>query len=861
MSATPHEDVTVAGPAVGEAVSRFWNERGRGHAVSVDEVLESMGPVGDYAQTRATAIRVIASQAAVVSGAVDTSEDDRATVESSIGAASGKIKRHGPMPQIDGYDLVACLGAGGMGAVFEGYQSSTGRRVAVKFMLDAAGMHEASRKRFEREVEVVARLEHPGIVSVIDSGVRKGKYFYVMEYVTGKMLDKAMEPGVCAAETAIGLVTRVCDAVDYAHQRGVLHRDLKPSNVIVDEKGSPHLLDFGLAKVFDPSASDGGSHGQMGLTISGPGHLLGTLAYMSPEQARGRHDETSVRTDVYSLGAIAYELLTGRLPCLTSDNLSATLASIMEQDPPAVSSLRRGIGRDLDAVVLRALEKDPQKRYATAGEFAADLRRYLAHEPVEARRVSVAGRTWRWVQRNRAVSTVAAVALVTLLGVSAVLLRGLVRERDDAKYSLGVLMNALQATDPGALAREPTVVDLLDGANKELDSNPPQRRMTEAAVREILGNMYSKLGAYDRAQKAQSRALLMLRREKPGDNPDVADAMHNLAATLWWEGKYDQAEPLYTEALEMKRRLYQGDNPSIAKTITHLAACKLRRNHPAEARSLYDEALAMQRRLHGDSSQEVAAAINNVAKCELDAEHFTRAESLFRQALAMITRIAGDEHPGTAAASQNLGDCLNKQAAAALVRGDGADAARASAAAKDAFARALRIRKRMYPRGHHLAAASLCGMARAELYAGELDNAERDAHAGLEMFRQTRKADHPDIADGLGAVGMVQLARGESSAAAESITEALRILEHTQPPAESELVSLRTLLGRAQLAGGRLEEAQATLERALADARTLRGDRSVTTLAAAVPLVDVYAARGEPEKAAALARTLSESGK
>ena len=343
MPGSPNEDVTLAGPAVSEAVSRFWSERGHGRAVSVDEVLETMGPVGDYAQTRATTIRVIASQAAVVSGAMENvSEDDRATVASSIGSASGKLTRHGPMPQIEGYDLVACLGAGGMGAVFEGYQSSTGRRVAVKFMLDAAGMHEGARKRFEREVEVVARLEHPGIVSVIDSGVRKGKYYYVMEYVTGKMLDKALTPGQCPPETAIKLITQVCDAVDYAHQHGVLHRDLKPSNIIVDEKGLPHLLDFGLAKVFDPAESDGGSHGQMGLTISGPGHLLGTLAYMSPEQARGRHDETSVRTDVYSLGAIAYELLTGRLPCLMSDSLSNTLASIMEQDPPAASSIRHG---------------------------------------------------------------------------------------------------------------------------------------------------------------------------------------------------------------------------------------------------------------------------------------------------------------------------------------------------------------------------------------------------------------------------------------------------------------------------------------------------------------------------------------
>jgi tetratricopeptide (TPR) repeat protein len=454
---------------------------------------------------------------------------------------------------------------------------------------------------------------------------------------------------------------------------------------------------------------------------------------------------------------------------------------------------------------------------------------------------------------------VAALAIVTLIAVSAVLFAKIVRERDEARSTFALLKETLESVDPRQLNRELTVVDLLDGASARIDKSPPERRTTEAAVREILGNVYRNIGNYDRSGAALEKALTIRRDETRGDSVEVADTLHNLAATRWWEGKYAEAEPLYQESLDMKRRLFRGDHPSIAITITHLAACRLRQNQLSQARALYDEALAMQKRIHGEESPEVAAAINNVAKCELDAERYSAAERLFRQALAMITKLKGPDDSGTASASQNLGDCLNRQSAAAALRGDTDAADRAAGSARDAFTAALAIRTRMYPRGHHLVAASLCGLSRAQLLLGDITDAETNARTGLEMYQRTRKPDHPDIADGLEVWGSVLLAKGDAGGACAAMTEAVRMVAASRPPAEGQLISLRTLLGRAELQAGRLPDAETHLQEALVAARKLRGDRSHATMGAARALFELYSLRHDAAKAAQM-RALAESG-
>src|ERR1043166_327869 len=266
---------------VAQIVDRFLMLRSAGRRLSIDEVLESFrddSEPGDLAAVRANAVKSIARLRGC------RADESAAAPSASAHELAGEV-----LPELDGYDLIDLLGRGGMGAVYEAYQQSTGRRVAVKLLLNEGVASAAARRRFEREVELIARLQHPAIVSVIDSGVHRGHYFYVMDYVDGQLLDQAVEPGGVDVRPAIQQLIRICEAVEYAHQRGVLHRDLKPSNVLIDLRGQPRVLDFGLGRSFDPQGSI-----ERGASISEPGQLLGTLGYMSPEQARGQSDQTSV---------------------------------------------------------------------------------------------------------------------------------------------------------------------------------------------------------------------------------------------------------------------------------------------------------------------------------------------------------------------------------------------------------------------------------------------------------------------------------------------------------------------------------------------------------------------------------------
>lgn len=267
-----------------------------------------------------------------------------------------------------GYELIGCLGHGAMGVVYEAFQISTGRRVAIKVMLDSGAGQ--ARLRFEREVELLARLDHSGIVGLIDSGLKDGCGYFIMERIDGVRLDQAAEPGRAPVATVIELISQAADAAAYAHERGVLHRDIKPANILVGKDGRVRLVDFGLAKAFGPFPSCASPR----LTLPGAAGLVGTLAYMPPEQAAGRTDDAGPWSDVYSLAAVAYYLLTGRTTIRRAASTREALDDIAGSMIVAPSSLRPGIGVRLDAVLMKALSRRTTDRYESARAFAAALR-------------------------------------------------------------------------------------------------------------------------------------------------------------------------------------------------------------------------------------------------------------------------------------------------------------------------------------------------------------------------------------------------------------------------------------------------------------------------------------------------------
>ena len=322
------------------------------------------------------------------------------------------------------YEILREIARGGMGVVFRARQISLNRPVAIKMILAGQLADETDIRRFHTEAEAAANLDHPGIVPIYEVGQHQGQHYFSMGYVEGQSLSHRLADGPLPSREAAGLIRRVCEAIEYAHQHGVIHRDLKPANILLDKTGNPRVTDFGLAKKIQ---------GDSGLT--GSGQIMGTPSYMPPEQAGGKRGEVGPAADVYALGATLYALVTGRPPFQAATAMD-TVNQVVSDDPIPPRRLNASIPRDLETICLKCLEKGPSRRYPTAAALAADLGRYLMGEPILARPVARVERAVKWARRKPAIAALLGlVTLVTALGLGGVLWqwRSAVRARNDAQ--------------------------------------------------------------------------------------------------------------------------------------------------------------------------------------------------------------------------------------------------------------------------------------------------------------------------------------------------------------------------------------------------------------------------------------------
>lgn len=318
-----------------------------------------------------------------------------------------------PAPEFANYEILEVIGHGGMGIVYKARQRNTERIVALKVILTGALAGETEVRRFRAEARAVAKLRHPNIVTLFEVGHENGQHFYSMEYVEGESLLEKVRRNRLSAEEAARIVQKVCEAVETAHQEGILHRDLKPANILIDKRGEPRITDFGLAQ-----------QRELRTDLTRTGMVLGTPSYMPPEQATGKTREIGVCSDVYSLGATFYETLTGRPP-FQAESAIETLRQVVEIPPAAPRLLNPKLARDLEVICLKALRKQPLQRYASALEFGEDIGRFLRKEPIRARPIGIVERNVAWCLRNPALAGAvgAAVLLLGLLAVAALLFR------------------------------------------------------------------------------------------------------------------------------------------------------------------------------------------------------------------------------------------------------------------------------------------------------------------------------------------------------------------------------------------------------------------------------------------------------
>jgi serine/threonine protein kinase len=308
-------------------------------------------------------------------------------------------------PAIPGYEILGVLGRGGMGVIYEARQVGLKRGVALKMMRDQAGASAQDLARFATEAEAVARLQHPNIVQIYEIGAHAGRPFFSLELLTGGSLDQKLAGAPLQAASSAQLVESLARAVHYAHQHGILHRDLKPANVLLTAEGLPKIADFGLAKL---TAADAGQ------TQSGT--VLGTPSYIAPEQARGQIKDLGSAVDIYSLGAILYETLTGRPPFRAETPLE-TMRQVQAEEPVSVIRLQPKAPRDLNTICMKCLQKEPHKRYSSAEALADDLRRFRAGEPIQAQPVRVLERSVKWAKRRPTLAALVAVSVVAVLGL------------------------------------------------------------------------------------------------------------------------------------------------------------------------------------------------------------------------------------------------------------------------------------------------------------------------------------------------------------------------------------------------------------------------------------------------------------
>jgi serine/threonine protein kinase/tetratricopeptide (TPR) repeat protein len=716
-------------------------------------------------------------QALLASGLVAGTPDPATT--------RGALAEERPGDRLGHYQLVEKIGEGGCGTVWQAEQEHpVRRRVALKVIKLGMDTKEVI-ARFEAERQALAMMDHPNIAKVYDAGTTDtGRPFFVMELVRGTPITSFCDERKLSTAARLELFISVCHAVQHAHQKGIIHRDIKPSNILValhDDQPVPKVIDFGIAKATAGRLTDQ-------TLFTAVEQFIGTPVYMSPEQAQLSVVDIDTRSDIYSLGVLLYELLTGRTPFDSIELLKVGIDEmrrhIREVDPPRPStrlstmkgevldataqrrevaspkllSLIRG---DLDWIVMRCLEKDRVRRYETANGLAADLLRHLHHEPVSACPPSQWYRLRKLVRRNKLVFAAgAAVAVALVLGIVVSTWQAVRasraervsrREADRAntaertaqnEATIAKAVNSFLVSDllrqadsraqaDAKVAPNPDlkVREALDRAGEKVGTRFESQPLTEAAVRDTIGSAYTGIGDYVKAALHHERALQLRKRMLGAEHPSTLTSTNNLAATYWFQGKYAEAGALYTQTWEIRKRVLGAEHPDTLMSMFDLASAYQLQGKYAEAGALYTRTLEIRKRVLGAEHPDTLGVMGNLATFYGTQGKYSEFEALNTQILEIRKRVLGTEHPDTLQSMNNL---------AFAYRGQGRHAEAAAL-----LAQTLEIRKRVLGAEHPETLSAMGNLGDAYRLQGRNAEAVALVAQTLEIMKRVLGAEHP----------------------------------------------------------------------------------------------------------------------